>query len=1383
MSDPVPRTVAEIGEDGVPVKRQPTSDDRLDWGDVLAGEDSTDWSKVLAGEDSRSGSEDSLTLEEFRESDAFVLLGPPGSGKTTLFETVEAKRAGCHYVTARNFLTLGEKPEWREPDATLFIDGLDEKRAGSQDGRTPLDDIRAKLDSLGRPRFRLSCREADWFGSNDRTHLETVSRDGRLKVLRLDPLSDEGIHALLNRRPDVDDADAFIDEARKRGIDHLLTNPQNLEMLADAVSGGAWPRTRIQTFELACEKLVQELNSEHQLANRNGPATPELLAAAERLCAIQLLTGHTGYDVSGHPGDPQFLGLKSIPGDDRRTVRLTLNTRLFKRPEEGEGRRIPEHRQVAEFLAARYLTRLIDDGLPVGRVLALMTGEDGGIVSELRGLSAWLAAHCLEARRELIERDPEGIAAYGDAGVFTLAEKRHLLELLQPLSESLDASLLTFLATPDMVPVLVDCLTDRKQNEEHQELVVFLLCVLANAAPLPELGGVLYRVAASDDRSARCRRWASICLAMGARKQPERYGDVIHRLLSGLRYGRVRDDGKRMLGELLEALYPTFIGPSEVFRYREVDRGGADTFGNPTSHYEFFWRHDLADASRPEDLEIILDKIGDIFDRSEAWKMTGELPDSALAQAAGTLVANALDRLGDQDLKRTFRWLRLVGGEGWADVDSLNAIRDWIEARPKRYNELVREGVTQCLKTTDFNACVMRIKEPLRGARTPTGYGRWCLDEVNRAEKNEDLARFWFKEAWFALRHQDGADGLTGEQLESIAAGIPDLADVQDKLRSLDEKAAEQSAQIRQRMHVRQRERKEALVNRRRFFRRYEEALRENRCPAGALNSIAEAFLGGYLHIEGESGEERLRELLGDDTLVEAAMEGLRGAIHRDDLPTPKEVVALRVDNQRHLLAFPVVAGLELVSADDIPRLEDERARLAVAMFLASRPPSPEPRWVRRLFESRPDLAAEEVVRFAAMAIRRGEHDIPFIGEVLSYTWLSEVARLMCPKLLRAFPVRAPRHQFNVLKRLLWWGADNLEASAMEPIVAAKLTARSMTAVQRAYWLATQLAVSDEPDPAEVEAFAEKHANALSGFFVFYEQPPRQRSLLGRLPSPSLGRMARLLGASRRPLSAVHSEPAKFRESDLVRVMLEGLGMGAEDDALRALAALGNDSRMAAWHTIIQRVQQEQRVVRRDASYRHPDVDAVVQSLECGQPANTADLLVLAVAAIEELANEIRDGSTDGWKDYWNVDSHGHAQTPRPENLCRDTLIGRIRSQLHGLGINVVREGSHAMNTSSDIQFLAKDLSVPVEIKRSSHRNLWSAIRNQLIAKYTRDPGAGGYGIYLVFWFGNDPDACQMPESGSRPRSAAELEERLRGTLSSEEARLISICVIDVGRP
>ena len=131
----------------------------------------------------------SRPLAAFRTVPAYVLLGDPGSGKSTSFEAErDALGEDACLATARDFLALepNAHPEWR--GKTLFIDGLDEVRAGSADVRTPFDELRRRLDSLGRPRFRLSCREADWLGPNDRTNLVRVSPDAGLTVLRLDPL-------------------------------------------------------------------------------------------------------------------------------------------------------------------------------------------------------------------------------------------------------------------------------------------------------------------------------------------------------------------------------------------------------------------------------------------------------------------------------------------------------------------------------------------------------------------------------------------------------------------------------------------------------------------------------------------------------------------------------------------------------------------------------------------------------------------------------------------------------------------------------------------------------------------------------------------------------------------------------------------------------------------------------------------------------------------------------------------------------------------------------------------------------------------------------------------------------------------------------------------
>ena len=85
---------------------------------------------------------------------------------------------------------------------------------------------------------------------------------------------------------------------------------------------------------------------------------------------------------------------------------------------------------------------------------------------------------------------------------------------------------------------------------------------------------------------------------------------------------------------------------------------------------------------------------------------------------------------------------------------------------------------------------------------------------------------------------------------------------------------------------------------------------------------------------------------------------------------------------------------------------------------------------------------------------------------------------------------------------------------------------------------------------------------------------------------------------------------------------------------------------------------------------------------------------------------------------------------------------------------------------------------MPVEIKKNSHRNLWSGLRHQLIEQYACAPETDGCGIYLVFWFGKR--YTQPHPSSIRPGNPWELERQLTAILSENEARKISICVIDV---
>ena len=234
-----------------------------------------------------------MPLEDYVETAAYVLIAEPGAGKTTAFRTEAAKQGGI-YITVRNFLRRN-KPEWR--GSIMFLDGLDESRAGPGDARSPLDDVIRKLDSLDCPRFRLSCRWRDWLAASDREGLTEVSPDGAVAVIRLDPLSKRNIKQILLKNHGVEDAEGFIKSARQRGIDKLLTNPQNLDLLAKAVAQGTWPESRQDTFEQACSILVREPNGEHLAADPSTSDVNALIKAAGGLCAIQVLAGNAGYTL------------------------------------------------------------------------------------------------------------------------------------------------------------------------------------------------------------------------------------------------------------------------------------------------------------------------------------------------------------------------------------------------------------------------------------------------------------------------------------------------------------------------------------------------------------------------------------------------------------------------------------------------------------------------------------------------------------------------------------------------------------------------------------------------------------------------------------------------------------------------------------------------------------------------------------------------------------------------------------------------------------------------------------------------------------------------------------------------------------------------------
>ena len=318
-----------------------------------------------------------------------------------------------------------------------------------------------------------------------------------------------------------------------------------------------------------------------------------------------------------------------------------------------------------------------------------------------------------------------------------------------------------------------------------------------------------------------------------------------------------------------------------------------------------------------------------------------------------------------------------------------------------------------------------------------------------------------------------------------------------------------------------------------------------------------------------------------------------------------------------------------------------------------------------------------------------------------------------------------------------------------------------------------------------LESLVEGKDDRIRKMAAFFSPDESLPFLVESLDARTLQSLINLMGRTFDPMgrtfdpveSAVRVTP-EMRASEQVDRLIRRLASLSSDDAAQALDALVDDDALSKWCVMLERVRDQQRVIHRDASYQHPTVDQVRETLSNKAPANAVDLAALLVHSLETLAERIRTSDIDVWKQYWNTGgAYGSPESPRIEADCRDTLLSHLRGVLP-IGVIARPEVEYANDKRADIGVSYGGFNVAVEIKRDRDPRLWSALHDQLIAQYTIDPETGGHGVYLVFWFGDGK--IPAPLQGRRPTGPAELQQRLEEQLTEPERRRIAVRVMDV---
>jgi len=1309
----------------------------------------------------------SKPLCNFFGCDALVVLGDPGAGKTTSFERAASEEPDAVYVKIRDFLTLNIK-RWK--GKTLYLDGLDEQRSKTKDGTATLDDLRQRLDELESPRFRLSCRSADWYGSSDLESLKKVVPNELITVVSIEPLSEADIVVIASER--VPDPPLFLEEAHKRGIDELLTNPQTLDLILTVVETNDWPSSRTELFEKACEILLREENVEHERAQQDKADRKRLFEAAGYLCAVVLCGGLEGIALSTENSDESFPYVGDLE-NNAEVLRLVAQRRLFKGA--GPEQRVPLHRTVAEYLAASYLKDRISNDLPIGRVKSILTGFDGGMLSDLRGVYAWLTCLCPQFAASLIPVDPLGIILYGDAGPLAPSIKKLILTNLQSLAKrhpwflhrNRDTVSFGALSCHELVQDFRDILAGPAESITVKSCVVD---AIQHGIPLPELATDLM-VIARDSRNVGYIRRDAIMAYLHV--VPENVHELIN-LLDEIHMGIVHDDDFYLRGNLLRVLYPEKLSPVKIIDYIIEDT--STVIGG----YSYFLGHELVEKTSDN---VIPDLIEAVIQSSKHSRH-----DYLWGRFVGGLVAKGLSLYGETiETGRLYKWLSITLEKDHVSLlreEEKKSIRAWLEAHPYRMVELfeycIETSSPEKLGITEYSFHAMIL-----GNIQFPGLYRWLLSKA-AAETDQIKAEFYFSRAVRILFEENDEDRPTLEELYEFADKQPRF--IESLKYWLTSEITDLQVEHLRHKRERKAEKENMKAKNNKILNSMLDKMRTGQHHAN-LKVLANFYNGFYIDSNKDlSPYERLVDSTNAE-IAAAAMEGFRAVLYRDDIPSPNDIAETQLQNKTYNVGLPLLIGMSLLSTEaphQLLSLPETTLKAAIVFHYVERDEK-EPTWLKLIIGQCPELASEAFRDFWKPLFTAKREQIDGIYELEKKSEMEQIARSLALPILAKYP-NCP---VSSLEHLLWAAVLHAERHELLELARTVLNRPGVARGQkRILWYGTAFLISPDEFSGRLRNFIESDKSRAYTFLLHVAASLKSNHKNRLLPFDHriLGTTIDIAGSvfqpCDRPQGKISTVTNDEDASRTVSSLIDQLSGITDKDAGSILSGLIELPALKPWRNSLLHALAIQQQNYREAAFRYPTTKQVIETIRGGKPANLPDLKEVVLDHLKTLRDEFRNGPLDSYKDFWNLDSYGRAEEAIPENDCRDRLLGRLKPILHQQGIQAEPEGHFAEDKRADIKVLFSSMVLPVEIKRHYHKDVWTAPEEQLHKRYSRDPGAAGHGIYLVFWFGVDYRKVPTPPSKIKsPVSAAEMEEEIRKSIPDEIEDKIEIIVFDCSRP
>jgi hypothetical protein len=1298
-----------------------------------------------------------------------VVLGDPGLGKSMLTEKLGRESRNV-YVRAGTFVRskapAGFLPQ---PSGRLIIDGLDEVASTTVGGG--VDAVLEQLSAIGNPPFILSSREADWRGASARVRIED-DYGQTVAVLHLEPFDrDDADKFLRTFFPEVD-ANAVLDHLATRSLDAVYGNPLTLRMIGEVARAETMlPSTRADLLDRACTIMLREENPRHHDAPHALRSDDELLLAAGAISASLLLCDRSGIyagPTSKTPDD--FLHVSAVEELPLgAAASASLKTRLLQA--DGEGRFIPTHRVIAEYLGARWLAVCFDRGASDRRIRSLIT-QASGVPTSLRGLNGWLAHFSSVLAPACIAADPYAVLRYGDAENLSLEQARILLRELAKLSsedpyfraEDWSRHPATGLVRIELKDEILALVSDERT---HAHLAFLLLEAMAGSSIAGALTHDLSGIVFDPNRLFGARsRAATVLIAHEAFISPT---DAIERLLA-LGDG----DSQRLAFEILNEVglaVPMKLAVETLLAHAGLTVAPLDR--KRCKHLTYISSKLFTALSGPQ-LHNFLDNLTDYA--APLMRDADHRAKGGVADAARAAVLAALQSGATVTPDQVWNWLRWVRSDEGYDTEKKNVLSLEIEK-----NVALRHGIQAAallkVPAEDLWSKAFGLHKIGTGL-FPDSADVIALIERLGAQSGGTLNLEFLRELALLARTRAGVASSVRDAAIKLAGGDPAF------IRDFDER----SKPVTNEYENKQKRRLAAAeAKRQKIYReiREDHATHKNEIRAGDfrwLRQTAEVYLGRFSSEfrEGDKPEARVEVFLGPE-LAADALAGFMAALHRNDLPSPTEIADAHAEGRCWNVETVLVCGVAEMVRREIALDSVPRSALGSAYMAWRRQPESNigggveigPALEPLTLANETQAEAFFRVSIEPQLRARLHHIYDLYALTNDPRWSALAGRLAVDRLINNTDLPLANE------------AELLDAAVGHErrYDLQQLLASSRSRVHSSYealleWLAVDFVLDFDRSRQHLADAARDNPKFLWQI--------RRRAAGGRheslvpLTTAQRAFVVEVFGSSwpqaEWPEGTSVGDTNPWDASDFIKRMIHSIAAEPTAEATETLQQLLSGAAITYADTLRHALALQRRL-RRDHEYAPASIAQIQSVASNALPETVDDMRAYFGDRVATVQARMHATNTDMWEAYWD------GSKPRNENFCRNRLVEHISGQLPP-SIRFEPEMHMPNQKRADIAAIRERIGLPVEIKGQWHSEVWGAPVEQLAAKYARDWHAEGRGVYIVIWFGNVPrkQLPPHPDGLPPPTTPESLRTMLVDRIPEAMRDLIDVYVVDVTR-